>query len=357
MLNLINKLNTIIQTVLVVFIVAFLIVAGIVIYNRYIKKRSRAKIDNVDYSGLRRMDSIDYLKFDDIVDDMIVVEHGTRYIASIQCTGGFDFHTANFSEKLAVKNAYTNFIGMQKNPFTYRQSCHKVRVEDDINRFYEHGERIKKELVALRGTHGEMSRLYEALSKEEPVDTEKLEMLSEQLDDIEKQIETRQWRIEHIADQIDYLSLYSDSDNILERTESYQFDWTYNALDYPVDLTKEEIREKAKIGLGSIADSFIHALSDAKIKAVRMDSDDIVQMFRSQFHPVTAELYDENRIRESSYYEDIVSADSHDEIYNGAVEELTLTMQEAVIAQAKNEINEITGGESVDGRNADREEA
>lgn len=357
MLELMNRLNTIIQIVLAVIIVVAFIAVGIVVYNRYIKKRSRAKLDNVDYSNLKRMDSTDYLKFDDIIDDMIVVEHGTRYIGSIQCTGGFDLHTANYTEKLAVKNAYTNFIAMQKNAFTYRQSCHKVRVEDDINRFYEHGERIKKELISLRGTHGEMSRLYESMSKEEPVDTEKLELLSGQLDEIEKQIETRQWRIEHIADQIDYLAMYSGSDNILERTESYQFDWTYNALDYPVDLTKKEILEKAKVGLGSIADSFIHALSDAKVRAVRMDSEDIIQMFRSQFHPITAELYDEHRIRESSYYEDIVSADSHDEIYDGAVEELTLTMQEAVIAQAQNEINEITGGEN-DGGNTDvREEA
>lgn len=340
-MEILNKLQHYANIVMYIVLVLAVICVLFIVYRKFYRKKSAAKENAaVDYSILKRKDSIDYLKFDTIDGDMIVTDNGTRFVAAVRCSG-FDFYSANFAEKLSVKNAYTNFIGMQKDSFTYRQSCAKVNVDDDINRYYEQAEKIKKELVELRGMHTEMSTLYEKMAADEKADTDQLEMLSARIEDTEKQIETREWRIEHIADQMDFLSRYKDSETILDRTEAYIFDWSYNSLAYPVELTKEEIFEKARKALDSRASSFIHALEGAKVKAVRMGHDELVDMFRRHFHPITADIYGAVRIKQSAFDEDIVTTDVHDDIYNGALEEFTLSMQEAVVDKAVEDIKTI----------------
>lgn len=337
---------------IVLYIVIGLAVVCVLFFTRrkFHKKKTAVKENNsVDYSSLKREDSRDYLKFDDIDGDMIVTENGTRFVGAVRCNG-YDFYSASYAEKLSIKNAYTNFIAMQKDSFTYRQSCSKVNVEDDIERYYGQGKKIKKELTELRGMHSEMSQLYAELAAQDTINTEQMEMMSTKIEDVERQIETREWRIEHIADQIDYLSKYKDSDTILDRTEAYIFDWVYNPLAYPVELSKKEIFDKARKALDSKAASYIHALEGARVKAVRMQHDELVHMFRRHFHPLTADIYGPSLIKQSAYDEDIITTDMHDDIYQGAMEEFTMSLQEEVVKGAKDSIEELAGG-TLEGEN------
>ena len=72
-----------------------------------------------------------------------------------------------------------------------------------------------------------------------------------------------------------------------------------------------------------------------------MGHDELVDMFRRHFHPITADIYGAVRIKQSAFDEDIVTTDVHDDIYNGALEEFTLSMQEAVVDKAVEDIKTI----------------
>lgn len=344
-MEIINKAQYIANIIMYIVIGLTVLCVIFILYRKFFRKKTAAKEDTAtDYSGLKRYDAMDYLKFEDIDGDMIVADNGTRFIGAVRCNG-FDFYSANYAEKLAIKNAYTSFIAMQNDTFTYRQSCSKINVEDDINRYYERGQILKKELVELRGGHAEMTNLYEQLSAQDAVDTEQMDMLSSKIEDVERKIETREWRVEHIAAQIDFLSRYKDSETILERTEAYIFDWTYNSLAYPIELTKEEVYDKARKALDSMASSYIHALESAKVKAVRMGHNELVHMLRRHFHPLTADIYGSTQIKQSAFGEDIITADAHDEIFDGAMEEFKMSLQETIVDKAKENIdNLVTGG-------------
>ena len=119
-MEILNKLQHYANIVMYIVLVLAVICVLFIVYRKFYRKKSAAKENAaVDYSILKRKDSIDYLKFDTIDGDMIVTDNGTRFVAAVRCSG-FDFYSANFAEKLSVKNAYTNFIGMQKDSFTYR---------------------------------------------------------------------------------------------------------------------------------------------------------------------------------------------------------------------------------------------
>ena len=92
--------------------VFLLVLVGSLLFYIGFKRKRRVKMEDIqtDYSMLKRMDSVDYLKFDDILDDMIIADHGTRFIAVISCKG-FEFFSAHITDRINTQNGYRSFIG------------------------------------------------------------------------------------------------------------------------------------------------------------------------------------------------------------------------------------------------------
>lgn len=323
---LLNQINEIAQIILAVIVTVGVVGAGIFIYYAKFKKKTAAKEGSVNYSTFNRKDSQDYLRFDDIEDDMVITENGTRFIGAVNCTG-FDFYSALGATQLATKNAYMSFIGTLEEPITYRQSCKKIDLEDNQNRYLETGERIKAELEEYRHMHHSLLLEHEKCVKRGDAESISVaEQIGVQLEELEHKIDVYQWRLRHLADQMDLMEGLSSSNAILERDESYIFDWVYNPINISVEYTDGEIRDKARKALESRASALAHALSSAGVKAKRVKTAGLVDMFRRHFHPVTADIYRQRAVDDSAYYDDIVTTPKQDEIYMNALSELATGM-------------------------------
>ena len=66
-----------------------------------------------DYSLLKRMDSEDYLKFDDIKDRMIICDGGYRFVAAVRGYG-FDFYRSPAEVQAAVMQNFIGFINTRR---------------------------------------------------------------------------------------------------------------------------------------------------------------------------------------------------------------------------------------------------
>ena len=71
-------------TMMVIFLLLFIILAlvGFLLMRR-MKKKGKKEEDNY-YQELNRYDAQDYLDFDDIVDDMVVMNKHRRFVGSIK---------------------------------------------------------------------------------------------------------------------------------------------------------------------------------------------------------------------------------------------------------------------------------
>ena len=64
-----------------------------VYFKKYKRKNKAVEYDDIDYSSYDRKDSVDLCKFEDIVDDMIITDNGTRFVGIIKVRG-FDYFYA-----------------------------------------------------------------------------------------------------------------------------------------------------------------------------------------------------------------------------------------------------------------------
>ena len=131
--SVLSRITDIITVIGIIIVVLVLIgTATFVYFYRFRKTRTDIKEENKDYSNLIRRDAKDYIKIDDIKDNMII--SGNRFTAAITCLGN-DFFDLTGEERLSIKNNYTAFIGSFREPVVYRQSSKAVDLVGHIKQY------------------------------------------------------------------------------------------------------------------------------------------------------------------------------------------------------------------------------
>ena len=83
-MQIINDLVRNIQMIAAAVIIILLLFGGIGVYLFRTRKTAAAEKE-VDYSEFRRKDVMEYVKLDDVAEDMLVSDNGRRFIAAIKC--------------------------------------------------------------------------------------------------------------------------------------------------------------------------------------------------------------------------------------------------------------------------------
>lgn len=107
-MQIINDLVRNIQMIAAAVIIILLLFGGIGVYLFRTRKTVAAEKE-VDYSEFRRKDVMEYVKLDDVAEDMLVSDNGRRFIAAIKCQG-FSFADAEVEEKLQTIRGYVTFF-------------------------------------------------------------------------------------------------------------------------------------------------------------------------------------------------------------------------------------------------------
>lgn len=316
-----------------------LALAGGLLFYVGFKRKRRVKMEDIqtDYSMLKRMDSADYLKFDDIRDNMIIAERGTRFIAVISCRG-FEFFSAHVTDRINAQNGYRGFIGTIVSPITYRIYSKSIDMEYTLQRYLDAQKQIEEKLFNLNEDYQELKKTLEQTDQEGQEafrESGDALCLLEELERMKKQLESLNWRKFHIEDQIAYGRAISGNDVNPEQMETYVFDWTYRPMEYPVDLSEEEIYKEAKKKLNIMERSYIHALSMAGVKAHRCSTAEIIRMCRKHMRPLSAERYNiEEDFQKDAFFKEIISTDQKDALEQELASELAFGMEQAVFQAA-----------------------
>lgn len=292
-----SNINTIlakITNITVLVIVIFLVIVGIgaLVYWRWIKKSRKRRLQEEEYgyAGLNRENARDYVKFDTIADDMIILEDGTYFIGAIICKSMEDFFSAPVATRVARQNGYRSFISTIKSPMAYRQHCTQVDLGHTKELYEKARKRNMEELFVLNEEREEEVKLMKRLEETLGADTETSEEYMLVLDAIEKtqkKMDCIKWRIDHLEDQLVYADQLDGTDSTPVRPEVYYFEWRYDPSDFPVDLSKEEIYKRAKEELYSIGKTKISAIRNANVRARRATTEELIEMYYRHYHPVS----------------------------------------------------------------------
>lgn len=263
-----------------------------------------AKYDNKSLRDTREF--VDF--FEDVRDGVIKTDDGRRFVAAINCRGCDFYHEAT-RQQMSVIQGYQSFIGTNEEPYTYRIHSSAMDIEH-TEKMYEDSLRESGELLHVLESNF-------AIAQSRGADERELAEKSREL-----QIAKRNY--DHLIHQMQGLSFYSDADTVRELTQAYVFDWNYNPSDYSVELTDDEIYDKAIQALNAKCSAKASALRFAGVKARKCTTNQVLDMNRKLSKPYGAERFRMRDLEQTSFDEDIITSSSLEDIVTVYSAELEL---------------------------------
>lgn len=284
----VDFITNVITALMVLIVILVMILAYC--YRQYKKNQRQEDIlkKELKYEGLNRTNALDFVKFDDVRENIVILEEGTRFMMGITCRG-FDFYHAPVSDRLSAQSGYRSFLNVLKGPIAYRQYCKEVDLGYTKQRYERALEQKQDLLFHLTEDHRILKiqlEEYEGQQGEAVITSEAYIRVLAELERLQEQISCVNWRVEHLEDQLRYIGKLDGKGSAPKRPETYFFDWIYHEEDFPVEFTKEEVFERAKMELSSIGEDYIGALSNAKVRATFTTREELLDMYYRHYHPI-----------------------------------------------------------------------
>lgn len=304
-MQMISNLVDGIQTIAVVLGLILLVLAGIGFYF-YKHRRGVVTEKNIDNSDFNRKESASYIKFDDVTDDMIVADGGTRFIGAIKCQG-FSYAEAEVEEKLQTIRGYVSFLNvLDNNPIQFRQSSRDVNLDSMIKDY-------QKQITEMESRRFLLNLDYEELkleSENPELTSEDYDVYYEKLKLMQKELLSLGYQIGQLSAQVEYMNSISGDNAEAERDEIYVFDWEYHTVDFSSqELDKQEIYQRAETQLRNKASAYIGALRNCGVYAKRMRGVELLEEMKRYTHPISAAKVTSEDILQSSF--DSICVTSH----------------------------------------------
>ncbi len=293
-------------TMVFAFLLLFLALlgVGVFLYMRA-KKKGRTEEDEY-YQKLDRYDSQDFLEFDDIVDDMVCMPGHRRFIAAIRCQG-YDIYSASSAQIVSTMQGYIEFLRTINTPITYRQYYVPMSIDYTRSMYQRRYEETDRELFHKNADRDE---LVSRLNHVRGVDLVAEEALMEEIIKLQEEISNLEWRRSHLRNQMSFMDMVCDETQMEPTVEEvYLVEWEYNANEYSMELSEEEIHARAIEALHGICGQMIAALGRCNVRAFRCTTEELIEMNYQQSHPLSAMEFKMPSVSRSHIYEDIITSD------------------------------------------------
>ena len=156
-----QTIDTLVRSVQIIAVIIVVLLAIFGAVGFYFMKihRSRVQEKHLDYSQFRRLDSLEYVKFDDVGEYMVVADGKKRFIGAIACSG-CEFRDAEDEERLQIIRGYLSFINVLDNQnIQFWQMARDVNLDKMVTDY-------KEQLTSLQERQYLMTLDYEEIKKE-----------------------------------------------------------------------------------------------------------------------------------------------------------------------------------------------
>ena len=296
---------------------AILVFAGVFVANK--RKRKNRKEEDSYYQELDRYDSQSYLDFEDITDGMVVSEGHRRFVGAIKCIG-YDFYSSSGVQQAATMDGYREFLRSITSPITFVQSFVRMRMEHTQSMYSERYAQIERELF-----HKEEDRkvYVEQLNQVRGADISAEEAFLKKIEELQKEIANLSWRRAHLREQMKFMERLSNKDAMEPDTEQvYLFEWEFVPSQYNVEFTEEEIHKKAIMELNALGARLISALGQANVRAFRCTTEELIEMFYCQSHPLSAMEFKMPDVANSPFFDFVATTTNIEEHRKNVYEDM-----------------------------------
>ena len=203
-----QTIDTLVRSVQIIAVIIVVLLAIFGAVGFYFMKihRSRVQEKHLDYSQFRRLDSLEYVRFDDVGEYMVVADGKKRFIGAIACSG-CEFRDAEDEERLQIIRGYLSFINVLDNQnIQFWQMARDVNLDKMVTDY-------KEQLTSLQERQYLMTLDYEEIKKEsEQVpegEEERYDLYYQKLRQMQREIMSLGYRVDQLKIQVQYLESVS----------------------------------------------------------------------------------------------------------------------------------------------------
>ncbi len=327
MLNNVETL-TLILTVVIVFIVILLLTLIIVYFNSNRKKNSKKsesdKIEDKKKKGQTQKEknySIDsvmnFMEFDKVEDNMIILKDGTKYVMVIECQG-VNYDLMSEIEKNSVEEGFIQFLNTIRYPIQIYVQTRTINLENSLQTYKSNVQQIEENLYKQENKYKEMisSGRY----------------TKDQINQAYYELTKQRNLAEYGKDIIYNTEKMSLNKNVLN--QKYYIIVPYYSEDLVQnDFDKEEIKNLAFSELYTRCQSLVRTLAGCEVNGKILTSNELIDLLYVAY----------NRDEEETYGLDKALMARYDELYSTAPDVLDKKMAELnrrIEEEAFNKANE-----------------
>lgn len=279
--------------ILLVIILLVFILLGVLAYIYYKDKIDQNKSEQSSNSNPKDKEKVDhksvfrFMEFDEIEDNMIVQDNGTRFLMVVECKG-INYDLLSGVEKTSIEEGFMQFLNTLKSEIQLYVQTRKVNLSKSTQKYRERLEKIRLEVELEEQKYLNMQR-NPNVSKEE--------MLKE------------------IKELTKKRNLYDYGKDIVENTEAMAEDRDITTKQYYIiipyytdeitssgDFNKREINNMAFSELYTRAQSIVSGLTECEVRGRILNSQELVELLYVAYNREQYDNYDfESYMSKSSY--------------------------------------------------------
>lgn len=291
----------------------------LVIYFLKVKKIA-ADEEQIDYSRFIRTDATEFVKFKDIITSgasgdmsapgMIAIDKYT-FVGGIDVRG-YNFYGASEDERETTMINTIAFFNTVEQPIQMRQTSRAIDIEYNIKEMEKNAAKTEEALISKEE---EYNVSVSFLDNEDVLDNDEVyDALIKRLDRLKKEIGSLKWQLDEAKTMVRYMTSLSKTSSNLKKVNQIMFTYKYNPDEQVEELSEEEIYDKAMTELKNKGQQFGGALESCGCSWSMLSAEDLTDLLRRYYHPVTGDELRISTILNSSYTSLYVSGDDLREI-------------------------------------------
>ncbi len=310
-MGVINEIQGSLIVIFVTLVATGAAITGFLIYILKVKKVAAVE-EQIDYNSFRRVDSTEYCKFKDITscgdseDGMGMISMGNNiYVAGIDIRGYHYFAASAEEQQQTMANSIA-FFQIIEHPVQIRQTVQAVNISQNIETEKEHAKEIEKQYLLIRE---DIKTAVEAMS--DNVDnTVVFKSIENRVKQLTRTMRSLEWQLQEAKELVHYMEAASTGGNCKRIVHQMIFSYKYNPYEETEDLTEEEIIHRVREELKTKAKMYGSALESCRCSWSMLTADDLTDLLRKHYHPVTGDDVPLEELLNSSYTSLYVSSES-----------------------------------------------
>lgn len=242
---------------------------------------------NENTKEMRKEDVFNFMEFEEITDNMIIQNKGTRYTMIVQCKG-INYDLMSDVEQLSVEEGFITFLNTLTSPIQLYVQAQNLDLKGTIKLYKEHVDKIKEEFEDVNQEYNRVNEAFDATKDE--------------ISTIEKERNKTLNVYEYASDIVNYVERISLNKNLLQRTFYVLVSYNSSEINAIDRFTKEEIRNICYNELVTRAQSIINGLASCSVAGRMLNSNEIADVLYTAYNRDDKGLMSVREALDSGFY-------------------------------------------------------